>query len=194
VRQHANAIMATDFFTVETVWLARLYVLFFMEIGSRRIHIGGVTARPGGEWVVQQTRNLAWKLQDGELRASFLLRDRDSKFTRAFDQVFTSEGVEVIRLPFRSPLANAYAERWIGTVRCELLDHFLIFGQRHLAIVLEEFLAHYHEARPHQGLDQHLPTPDRPLETPPLEAPPVDRAIVRHDRLRGLLHEYAWAA
>jgi putative transposase len=183
VRQQVNAIMATDFFTVDTVWLTRLYVLFFIEIGSRRIHIGGVTAPPGGEWVVQQARNLAWKLQDDDLRASFLLRDRDSKFTRAIDQVFTSEGVEVIRLPFRSPRANAYTERWIGTVRRDLLDHFLIVGQRHLAGVLEEFLAHYRDARPHQGLDQHLPhtrpavrgSTGRPRDRPPR---PVARLLM----------------
>jgi hypothetical protein len=113
--QHANAILATDFFTVETVWLTRLYVLFFIEIGSRRVHLAGVSAHPVGEWVVQQARNLAWKLQDGQIPASFLLRDRDSKFTRAFDEIFASEGVQLIRLPCRSPRANAYAERWVGT-------------------------------------------------------------------------------
>jgi putative transposase len=102
--------------------------------------------------VVQQARNLAWKLQDAELRAGHLLRDRDSKFTAAFDEVFRSEGVGVIRLPYRSPRANAFAERWVGTVRRECLDHLLIFGRRHLETVLAEFVEHYHEARPHQGL------------------------------------------
>jgi len=189
VREHANAILATDFFVVETVWLTRLYVLFFIEVGSRRVHLGGISAHPTGEWVVQQARNLAWKLHDDELRVSFLLRDRDSKFTRAFDQVLVNEGVEVVRLPFRSPRANAYAERWVGTVRRELLDHLLIFGRRHLAAVLEEFLAHYHQARPHQGLEQRVPAPSR---TP--ERHPAGDQIERHDRLGGLLHEYSWAA
>jgi putative transposase len=90
VREHANAILATDFFVVETIWLTRLYVLFFIEVGNRRVHLDGISAHPTGEWVVQQARNLAWNLQDDELRLSFLLRDRDSKFTRAFDQVFVS--------------------------------------------------------------------------------------------------------
>lgn len=189
VHQHANAILATDFFTVETVWLTRLYVLFFIEIGSRRVHLAGVSAHPVGEWVVQQARNLAWKLQDGQIPASFLLRDRDSKFTRAFDEIFASEGVQLIRLPFRSPRANAYAERWVGTVRRELLDHLLIFGQYHLTAVLEEFLNHYHEARPHQGLDQHLPAPH-----PSPVAVDSGSQLVRRDRLGGLLHEYSWAA
>jgi putative transposase len=98
VRQHADQILATDFFTVDTVWLTRLYVLFFVEVGSRRVHLAGSTYNPTAEWVVQQARNLAWKLQDGALRGKFLLRDRDSKFTAAFDEVFKSEGVEIIRL------------------------------------------------------------------------------------------------
>jgi putative transposase len=138
--------------------------------------------------VAQQARNLAWKLQDDQVRADFLLRDRDSKFTRTFDQVFRSEGVEVIRLPYRSPRANAYAERWVGTVRRELLDHPLIFSRRHLARVLEEFLLHYHEGRPHQRLNQHLPAPRHPLHAG------VGNQIMRRDRLGGLLHEYSWAA
>src|SRR5262249_45106886 len=109
VRQHADQILATDFITVDTVWLSRLYVLFFVEVGSRRVHLAGSTCNPTAEWVVQQARNLAWKLQDGALRAKFLLRDRDSKFTAAFDEVFKSEGVEVIRLPYRRPVAKDHA-------------------------------------------------------------------------------------
>ena len=112
--------------------------------------MGGITAHPAGEWVTQQARNLAWKLQDRDLTARFLLRDRDSKFTNSFDEVFISQGVKIIRTPFRSPRANAYAERWIGTARRELLDHLLIFSRRLLEDVLREFLVHYHEARPHQ--------------------------------------------
>jgi len=189
VRQHAAHILATDFFTVETAWLKTLYVLFFIELGRRTVHLAGVTAHPSGEWVVQQARNLAWKLQDGALKARFLLRDRDAKFTASFDQVFNSEGVEVIHLPFRAPRANAIAERWVGTARRELLDHLLIFGRRHLESVLKEFLDPYHGARPHQGLAQRCPAGD----TSPQPLFKGGR-IVRHDRLGGLLHEYSWAA
>ena len=190
VRQHADQLLAVDFFTVETVWLTRLYVLFFIELGTRRVHLAGCTAKPGGDWVVQQARNLAWRLQEAELSASILLRDRDSKFSAAFDEVLRSEGVRVIRLPFRAPRANAFAERWVGTVRRELLDHLLIFGAGHLETVLREFLRHYHQARPHQGLGQRPPDP--PEVYPQPEALP--NPIVRLDRLGGLIHEYARAA
>ena len=103
VHQHADQILATDFFTVDTVWLTRLHVLFFIEVGSRRVHLAGCTYSPSAEWLVQQARNLAGKLQDGPLKARFQLRDRDTKFTVAFDEVFKSEGMEVIRLPFQAP-------------------------------------------------------------------------------------------
>ncbi len=189
LRQQAASILATDFFTVETVWLTRLHVLFFIEIGSRKVHLGGISAHPTGDWATQQARHLAWKLQDGDHRARFLLRDRDSKFSASFDQVFNSEGVEIIRLPYRAPLANSITERFVGTARRELLDHLLIFSARHLEAVLKEFLVHYHEARPQQGLGQRCPAAKA---SSPLAAP-GDR-IVRHDRLGGLLHEYARAA
>jgi putative transposase len=188
VRQHADQILAVDFFSVDTVWLTRLYVLFCIEVGSRRIHLAGCTYHPTSAWVVQQARNLAWKLQDGELVAKFLLRDRDSKFSAAFDEVFRSEGVRVVRLPYRSPRANSFAERWVGTARREVLDHLLIFGRRHLERVLIEFIEHYHEARPHQGLGQRRP--HEPAGVIPLTAGPVERG----DRLGGLLHEYNRAA
>jgi hypothetical protein len=123
VGQHADQILATDFFVVDTVWLTRLYVLFFIEVGSRRVHLVGCTHSPTDAWVVQQARNLAWKLQDVELRARFLLRDRDSKFSAAFVEVFRGEGVAVTRLHYRSPRANTFVERWVGTARRELLDH-----------------------------------------------------------------------
>ena len=188
VRQHADQILATDFFVVDTVWMTRMYVLFFIEVGSRRVHLAGCTYKPTGAWVVQQARNLVWKLQDGELPAKFLLRDRDAKFSGAFDEVFRSEGVEVIRLLYRSPRANSIAERWVGTARREVLDHLLIFGRHHLARVLDEFIEHYHEARPHQGLGQR-----RPCE--PAEVNPGTYGRVeRRDRLGGLLHEYRRAA
>jgi hypothetical protein len=132
VRQHAEQILAADFFVVETVWLQRLYVLFFLELGTRRVHLAGCTAHPNADWVSQQTRNLAWELQDSELQIRFLLRDRDAKFTRAFDEVLGGEGVRVIKLPYRAPRAKSFAERWVGTAPREALDHILIFGRRHL--------------------------------------------------------------
>jgi putative transposase len=185
VRQHADQILAVDFFTVETVWLQRLYVLFFLEIGSRCVHLAGCTAAPSGAWVVQQARQLAWKLQDGEIQARFLIRDRDTKFTTGFDEVFRSEGMEVIPLPYRVPVANSFAERFVGTARRELLDHLLIFGQRHLEHVLREFIEHYHEERPHQGIEQRVPRPREPVGVI-VEGGPV----LRRDRLGGVLHEY----
>jgi transposase InsO family protein len=165
------------------------YVLFFIEIDSRRVHLAGCTYHPTGAWVVQQARNLAWKLQDGDLRAGHLLRDRDSKFTAAFDEVFRGEGVEVIHLPYRAPRANAFAERWVGTVRRECLDHILIFGRRHLEKALAEFVEHYHAARPHQGFGQRRPGQPSAL----IVLPQSD--MDRRDRLGGLLHDYhrvAW--
>jgi len=188
LRQHAQQLLATDFFTVETAWLERLHVLFFIEIGSRRVHLAGCTRHPSGEWVVQQARNLAWRLQAEGRCAKFLLRDRDAKFPAAFDAVFRSEGMEIIRIPFRAPRANAFAERWVGTIRREALDHLLIFGRRHLEHVLREFVDHYQHARPHQGLGQRVPVP--PLNWGNQRAGPV----VRRDRLGGLLHEYSRAA
>ncbi len=157
VRQHAAQMLATDFFTVETAWLQRLHVLFFMELASCKVHLAGITASPTGEWVAQQARNFVWKLQGGALKANLLLRDRDNKFTAGFDQVFRAEGVEVVKLPYRTPRANSIAERFVGTCRRELLDHLLIFSARHLEVVIKEFLVHYHQARPHQGLDQRCP-------------------------------------
>ena len=141
--QHAHQILATDFFTAYTVWLQRLYVKFLIELGSPRIHLAGCTANPSATWVAQQAGQLAWRIADGELRPRFRLRDRDANFTRAFDDVFRSEGVEVIRLPVRSPVANSFAERFVGTVRRECLDHLLIAGRRHLEYVLKEFVEHY---------------------------------------------------
>jgi putative transposase len=117
LRAHADSIIACDFFTVETLWLGRLHVLFFLELGSRRVHFAGCTANPDGRWTAQQARQLAWSLSERARPARFLIHDRDSKFSRAFDEVFRSEGVEIIRTPFRAPKANAFAERWVGTVR-----------------------------------------------------------------------------
>jgi putative transposase len=178
-----------DFFTVDTVFLKRLYVLFVIEIATRRVHVLGVTPQPAGAWVTQQARNLLMALDDRVGRFRLLVRDRDTKFTAAFDAVFAAEGIEVLRTPVRAPRANAYAERWIGTVRREVLDRMLIFGCRQLQSVLAEYADHYNVHRPHCALGQ----------VPPLgpgESAVVLPAgtIVRRDRLGGLIHEYAQVA
>jgi putative transposase len=189
LRAQAKSVLAVDFFTVDTVLLKRLYVLFVIEVASRRIHVLGVTAHPSGEWVAQQARNLFMELAGQVGRFRFLVRDRDTKFTAAFDAVFAAEGVKVLRTLVRAPRANAYAERWVGTVRRELLDRMLIVGCRQLRSVLAEYADHYNGHRPHRALGQ----------APPLGSaePPVIPAagrVTRRDRLGGLIHEYAQVA
>jgi transposase InsO family protein len=141
LRQQAASMLACDFFTVETVSLRRLYVLFFIELGSRRVHLGGCTTNPTGAWVVQQARNLSFTSLFGRMR--FLIHDRDSKFTASFDELFHSEGIKVIHTPVQAPQANAYAERFVRTVRTECLDWLLIIGRRHLDAVLRIYVQHY---------------------------------------------------
>jgi putative transposase len=185
LRAQASAIIACDFLTVDTVWLRRLYVLFFIELGSRRVHFGGVTANPNGQWVTQQARNLAMELAEQERPVRFLVRDRDSKFSFGFDEVFRSEGVRVIRRPVPAPRAKAHAERWVGSLRRECLDRILVIGRRHLEQVVRAYIAHHNEHRPHRSLDQRPP-----LAKPPPAGQPHPNSIGRRDRLGGLLHEY----
>ena len=135
--------LAADFFTVETISLQRLYVLFFIELASRRVHLAGCTANPTGAWVTQQARQFAWTLHEAPPRFRFLIRDRDNKFTRDFDGVFASEGIQIVKTPVRAPEANAIAERLVRTVRAECLDWLLILGRRHLERVLRIYTAHY---------------------------------------------------
>jgi putative transposase len=141
LRQQAAGIVACDFFTVDTVWLQRLYVLFFIEVATRRVHLAGVTAHPDGAWITQQARNLLLALGERGPRVHFVIRDRDAKFCRGFDEVFGSEGAEVLRTPLQAPNANAYAERWIGTVRAECLDWLLVVGRGHLERTLKDATA-----------------------------------------------------
>jgi putative transposase len=185
LRSQASAIIACDFLTVDTVWLRRLYVLFFIELGSRRVHFGGVTANPDERWVTQQARNLAMTLADREQPMRFLVRDRDGKFTRSFDEVFRGEGVRVIRTPVRARRAKAHAERWVGSLRRECLDRILILGRRHLEQVVRAYIRHHNEHRPHRSLDQRPP-----LAKPPPATPPLPNSVERRDRVGGLLHEY----
>jgi putative transposase len=156
--------LACDFFTVETVALRRFYVLFFIELGSRRVHLAGCTTNPTGAWVVQQARNLSFTSLFERMR--FLIHDRDSKFIASLDEVFRSEGIRVIHTPVRAPQANAYAERFVRTVRAECLDWLLIVGRRQLERALRIYIQHYNRERPHRGLALQVP------EAPRLESPP----------------------
>jgi putative transposase len=189
LRAQATGIIATDFFTVETVRLRTLYVLFYIELSTRRVHLAGVTAHPDSAWVTQQGRNLAFQLHDRAAPVKFLIRDRDSKFTGPFDEVFRTEGTRVILTPVRAPRANAYAERWVRTVRAECLDWLLVLGWRHLERVLRTYTSHYNRRRPHRGLHLEVPEP------PPADLAPVHPGEVkRRDLLGGLIHEYQAAA
>ena len=184
----AHAILAVDFAHVDTVFLRRLYILVVIEHGRRRVHLAGITAHPTGAWVTQQARNLLIDLGDHASRFRFLIRDRDAKFTTAFDAVFAAADIRVIRTPVRAPRANAIAERWIGTLRRECLDHLLITGPHHLAKVLQEYVEHYNTHRPHRSLDQHPPAGRTPLPSRATVRP------LRRDRLAGLVHEYLQVA
>ena len=189
LRAQAKDVLAVDFFTVDTVFLQRLYVLFVIEVASRRVHVLGVTPHPVGDWVAQQARNLLMALNDGAGRFRFLVRDRDMKFTSAFDAVFVAEAIQVLTTPVRAPRANAYAERWVGTVRREVLDRILILGCRQLRWVLAKYADHYNGHRPHRALGQ---APPLGPGVPVVLAPPGK--VVRRDRLGGLIHEYAQVA
>jgi putative transposase len=171
------------------VLLKRLYVLFVIELGTRQVHILGVTATPTGVWVSQQARNLLMDLDERIGQGKFPLRDRDVKFTDTFDAIFASEGIRILLIEVRAPRANAFAQRWVGTVRRELLDRMLIFGRRHLESALSDYVTHYNRHRPHRSLGQAPPSGAVP---PP---PPAAHArVLRHDRLGGLIHEYAQVA
>ncbi len=191
LRQQGQSMLAVDFFIVETITLQRLYVLFVIELGSRRVHLAGCTANPTGAWVTQQARQFTWTLKQQPRSFRFLIRDRDSKFTRDFDAVFVSEGVEIIKTPVRAPKANAVAERFVRTARAECLDWLLIMNQRHLERVLRVFIHHYNTHRPHRSLDLKPPDPlAQQLGVPHSPMSPVER----RDRLGGLLREYRVAA
>jgi putative transposase len=183
LRAQAQGIVACDFFSVETVFLHTLYVLFFIELGSRKPHITASTRHPDARFVAQQARNLS---MDGALPGvAFLIRDRDAKFTGAFDQVFITESARVIKTPVRSPKANAFAERLVRTLRHEVLDLTLVLGRRHLDRILRTYQEHYNTGRPHRGLDLRTPAgaSERPISR---EVPRVRRV----DVLGGLIHEY----
>lgn len=193
LRSQAGALLACDFFEVRTLTGARLYVLAVIEHATRRVRILGVTARPTGQWVTQLGRNLVMDLQEVGGMARFLIRDRDAKFTAAFDAVLVDAGIRVVRSGVRVPRMNSLMERWIQTCRCELLDRTLIWNQKHLLQALREFETFYNEHRPHRALQQAAPLralPDPSTDSAPIA--PLD--IRRRDRLGGVIREYHHAA
>jgi putative transposase len=193
LRTQAATMLACDFFHVDcTVTLRRVYVFFVLEVGNRHVHVLGVTAHPDGAWTVQQARNLLMDLGERASRFRFLIRDRAGQFTEVFDAVLSGAGIEVVKIPPCSPRANAYAERWVRTARAEVTDRMLIAGPRHLRAVLEEYVTHYNQHRPHRT--RNLRPPDRDDIT---AVPITDLAtarIRRHKVLGGLIHEYERAA
>ena len=182
LRHYQHQLLACDFFTVETIRFKTLYVLFFIELGTRRVHLAGCTASPDAAWVTQQARQLTWQFENRTSPIRYLIHDNDTKFNRSFDSVFQSEGVEIIRTPFQAPNANAFAERWVRTVRTECLDQLLIWDERHLQRVLAEYLHYYNHRRPHQSLIQ-----DTPNSLPPI---PAEGRIHCRGVLGGLIHDY----
>jgi putative transposase len=189
LRAQASGILAVDFFHVDTVLLKRLYVLVFIEHGTRRMHLGGVTSNPTGQWTTQQARNLSLTLGQRFEDIKFLIRDRGSNFTASFDTVFQAAGTRILRTAAQTPRMNAICERLVGTLRRELLDRVLILGERHLHAVLTGYQAHYNTARPHQGIAQHVPDDEREgirgavtdIDTQQVRRKPV---------LNGLINEY----
>jgi putative transposase len=189
LHMQASTLLATDFFHVDcAVTLRRLYCLFVMEVGSRYVHILGVTANPDGPWTTQQIRNLLTDLGDRAAGFRFLVRDRAGQFTASFDAVLADAGIVAVKIPPRSPRANAYAERFVLTARTEITDRMLIFGQRHLRMILEEYAAHYNGRRPHRSRQLRPPRPDHPV------ADLSQQRIRRRPVLGGLINEYERAA
>jgi putative transposase len=194
LRTQASTMLACDFFHVDcAVTLRRVYVLFVIEVGTRYVHLLGVTKHPDGAWTVQQARNLLMDLGERASRFRFLIRDRAGQFTEAFDTVLGNTGIELVKIPPRSPQANAYAERWVRTVRAELTDRMLITGPRHLRAVLDEYVAHYNLHRPHRG--RNLRPPGTGEVTPTVLTTDLATGRARRRRvLGGLINEYERAA
>ena len=179
---YREQLLACDFFQIETIWLKTLSVFFFIDIGTRQVYLAGITDHPNGPWITQQARNQVWTIQEQEDEFCGLIRDNDKKFPNSFDDVFESEGINIIRIPYRAPNANAFAERWVRTVRQEILDKVLVINEAHLRRVLVEFLDYYNRCRPHQGLDQQSP-----IERP---EPLTEGLIRKRPVLGGIINDY----
>jgi transposase InsO family protein len=193
LRQQGDSILACDFLTVDTVWLRRLYVLVFLSIGSRRVEYVACTSNPDTSWMLQQARNLLMDIEDRGRQVRFLLHDRDSKFSAAFDAVFAGEGIRILRTPVRAPNANAHVERWVGSVRRECLDRLLIVGRRQLQHVLRVYVRHYNCGRPHRALALQPPEPTAAATAARGDPAAPLTGVHRRDLLGGLIHEYELA-
>lgn len=191
LRAQAKSIVAVDFFTVDTVWLQRLYMLFFIEVASRRDYVAGCTSHPDGDWVTHKARHFAWTLSEHADPVRFLIRDHDREFTISFDVVFEAQGTRIVRTPIQAPEANGIAARFIRTARSECLDWLLIVNASHLQRALAVFIDHYNGWRPHRTLGLAPPN-GRAAEAARTRAQPI--TLKRRDRLGGLIHEYQRAA
>ena len=186
---HSQAAVACDFFTVDTVSLKRIYVLFFIHIPTRQVFHAGATTNPTGTWTTQAARNLFLRHGDQLAGSRALVRDRGSQFIDTFDEIFRTEDLSILKTPVRTPVANAFAERWIGTIRRELLDRTLIWNQHQLERLVADYTDHYNQHRPHRSLNHQTPQA--------AEAPPPKRRhlhVVKSSRCDGLIHEYQNAA
>jgi hypothetical protein len=182
LRQHQHQLLACDFFTVETLRLQTLHVLFFIEVGTRRVHLVGCTAKPTAQWITQQARQLMWKLQEEGERCAFSCTTAMPSSPRPLMSCRPRDAITAILTPYRAPNANAYAERWVRSVREECLDHLLILNERHLEHVLGEYCQYFNRARPHQGMAQQIP------ESPSHQS--GQGPVQRRDILGGLIHDY----
>jgi transposase InsO family protein len=184
LRSQAEGIIACDFVAVDTAFLRRFYALLFIEIATRRVHLAGVTSNPNASWVTQQARNLVARW--GTVPFRFLIRDRDAKYVSAFDEIFLTEGLRIVRTPIKAPKANAFAERFVGTLRRECLDRILILGRGHLEFVLRSYIEHFNGHRPHRALEMQPPAPRHP----PTPHDDSRTRVLKRDVLGGLIHEY----
>jgi len=179
---YKDQILTCDFFTVETIWHKTIYVLFFIKLGTRKIYGSGYTTNPDITWITQQARQLVWELKENDREKVFLIHDNDTKFTSSFDNVFSSEGIDIVHTPYQAPKANGIAERWVRSVREKRLDKILVLNDNHHHRVLKEYAQYYNHDRPHQGLGQHFPVLGLSKRK--------DGPIQRRDVLGGVIHDY----